>query len=329
MIDNGSTDDLLERIDAWANGRVSVDSSFVCSLATNKPLACITYERAVAENGGDPEQEQWLTTASVDRQLVVIRANENLGFAGGSNLGIRYGLKTGAKYLWLLNNDTVIEHDSLCKLVDFLETNPEYDGVTGQIRYYHTPDYVWNCGGMLKWYGVHRYDYSDATVALTPQQGFKRVDYITGCAALIRASFLKMHGLLTERFFHGEEDFEMALRLRKLGRIVACRYDAIIYHKVSASIKKAANKNIVGVTYIHYLNRFIDLRDFWPRPVWWLWCRLYVLYVVVMLRLRYDIGWRTLRTFSRALLRDASRFDRVDRDTFQRAMRLEFGNPHD
>ena len=116
VCDNGSCDDSLQRIVAWAQGRLSTPDAKAKSLSKHltgpsveKPLAYAVYNRQQAEQGGDLNH---------DPSLVLIRSDENLGFAGGNNLGMTYALKRGdLDYVWLLNNDTVVDQGALQALV--------------------------------------------------------------------------------------------------------------------------------------------------------------------------------------------------------------------
>lgn len=325
VVDNGSRDNSCDRIRDWARGNSAVRSSHLARHHCRKPITVVVYDRSVAEGGGDPRSEQSLEQLSAPDKLVLIQSEENLGFAGGCNVAIRYALAAGTDYVWLLNNDAVPEPAALGRLVDFLQSHPGYQGVTGQIRLYDDPSVIWNCGGTLTWYGSRRYHYATAPAAAAPQQGFRRVTFVTGCAALFRASLFKQVGMLSNRFFFGEEDFELCLRLKRRGYRLACRYDAIVYHKVGASIDAASQGKVVGKAYLYYLNRFIDLRGYWPRAVWLIWRSLYLMYIIPMLRLKHKIPWHTLWLLRKSLLKNSKDLQEVDRHTFQRVLnsRLE------
>ena len=278
VIDNGSSDDSVARIGAWAAAHA--------------------------------------TELSVD----LVEAGENLGFAAGSNLGLRHALEARAQYVFLLNNDTVLEADALTRLVEFLDQHPDFDAVTGQIRYFGRP-VVWNCGGDLTWFGSRRYLCGDEPVESTPQTGWRQITFITGCAAMFRASLFREHGLLTERFFFGEEDYELSQRLKRAGCKIACRYDAVIHHKVGSSIDQATPTANLGRYYIYYLNRFIDMRDFYPRPVWWVWRLSSLAVVVPRLRMSRRLSWKGLATLTLRLLVDSSRLQGVSKERFEAARR--------
>ena len=68
----------------------------------------------------------------------------------------------------------------------------------------------------------------------------------------------KDHTLFSEAFFHGEEDFELGLRMKRMRVKMGCYTPSVIYHKVGRSSGSVGEK--IGLTYCYYLNRFINLR---------------------------------------------------------------------
>ena len=59
-------------------------------------------------------------------EVHIIKTKENLGFGRANNLGMRYALDNGCDYVFLLNQDTWIEPDSIAKLVAVAKNHPEY-----------------------------------------------------------------------------------------------------------------------------------------------------------------------------------------------------------
>lgn len=328
LLDNGSTDNSLEQIKAWAVGKNPVKSRFMNYRKDNKKIHIVNYDRDTAENGGIEGLELKLSQLSSSRKLVIVDNKENLGFAAGCNVGIQYALATGVDYIWLLNNDTVLEQNALSYLVDLLETNTEYEGVTGQIRLYDNPSEIWNCGGSLTCYGCRKYHHAGKSISKIPQLGVRKITFITGCAALFRSSIFRDTGLLSERFFFGEEDFELSLRMKKIRYNLACCYQAIIYHKIGKSINSLLEKKEkrLPLINIYYLNRFINMRSHWPFWIWNLWRFAYLLYMAPMLKLRYRFSWRSLWLLCMNILRDSNRLDKVDKGTFETLIR---GNKFD
>lgn len=316
LLDNGSTDDSCARIGEWATGAHTPQD---CP-PPSKPMTVMRYTREEAERGGDLAREATEFHDLPPRQrLILIDNNANLGFAAGNNVGVRFALQRDTEYVLLLNNDTLVDADALTHLVEFLQVHPDYAGVTGQIRYAGR-DAIWNCGGDLTWYGSRRYHYHGVPAAQTPQSGWRRITFMTGCAALLRADLLHEVGLLTERFFFGEEDYEFSLRLRTQNRLLACCYSAIIYHKVGQSIQKRSNQKVLRSTYIYQLSRAIDLRQHWSPLRWLFWRQLSMTYTLPMLWLRYHIPVSKLWLLRRRLLYNSIRLNGVDRYTFEQEM---------
>ncbi len=279
----------------------------------------------IVDNGSEDDSVARIGDWASDRNaaLEVIENGDNLGFAAGCNVGIRHALAAGADYVMLLNNDTVLAPDVVGILVRFLDQHPDYAAVTGQIRYADRP-VIWNCGGDLTWFGSRKYLYGEQPVARVPQSGWRRITFVTGCAALVRASVFREQGLLTERFFFGEEDYDFSRRLRRAHLLIASCLDAVITHRVGSSIDRAAPPVALGRYYVYYLNRFIDMRDHYPRPVWWLWRWASLAYVLPRLKMSRGLSWRAVARLGRKLLRDSSRLDGVSKELFEKATQNDF-----
>jgi GT2 family glycosyltransferase len=305
VVDNGSRDDSVARIEAWAAARAHL----------------VSYTRAEAEAGGRVAEERALREEPSTFAVVLIRADENLGFSAGCNVGIRYAMAAQAEYVLLLNNDTIATPQALSRMVGFLEEHPDYVGVTAQLRLNDRP-LTWNCGGELTWWGGRRYFFFRHPVAATPQTGWRRISFMTGCAAMMRTSAFAQLGPLSERFFFGEEDYELCVRLKRAGERIACCFDAVIYHKLGRSIDRAAAEGNLGRYYILYLSRFIDMRGFYPRPLWLLWRYASLAIVLRRLRRSFSVPWRSLHLLAHRLLHDSTVLDVVSRDRFEAATKL-------
>jgi GT2 family glycosyltransferase len=321
VIDNGSTDDSCERIIEWANKKYS-NSIEIKDYVDKNHIYCVIYNKNTAESGGIKEKEQTLSSIPATKRLILINNEENLGFAGGCNVGIRYAMRISSKYVFLLNNDTVVDNHAVEKMVAFLENNSDYEGVTGQIRYYHEPAKVWNCGGKLMFYGGRRYYYSGSNISKVPQTSFKTITFLTGCAVLFRIRLFEKIGLLSERFFFGEEDFDLCLRMKDNGFKLACANEAIIYHKVGSSIENISSNKTITRIYLHYLNRFINMKSRWPKFQWRIWRFFYFMYICPMLWVRHRITWKELWILRRMLINNSNKLDQVDKNTFEQAMNV-------
>lgn len=250
-------------------------------------------------------------------QGVVYCLKENYGFAKGNNLGIALVeqlTQAGEKpsHYLLLNNDTLVEPDFLEKLETFAREHPQYVALTPQIRYAEPRNKVWNCGGKL-FFGLRKYYYLDQDFTAIKQKEYININLITGCALFAKRELLGSEGLLTNRFFFGEEDFDFSLRMQEEGRKMACVLDSVIYHKLGAS--RDAKKKI-KFTYLHYLSRFIDVRQHWKNPLkYTLWKVVYFPYIVrVFCRAGAGCGQAVALTFG--LARQARKAEGVSKQDF-------------
>lgn len=155
----------------------------------------------------------------------LVENGANLGFSEGNNHGIRHALDTGAEYVMLLNNDTVVDKDFLEPLVD---NAPELGFVSPMIFYADRPDDLWFGVGAIDWrigWPHHVFPVPAEPVIPTP--------IATGCAVLASRHTWEHVGLLDPRFFLYWEDADWTLRVTQAGGQGLVVADSRIWHKVS------------------------------------------------------------------------------------------------
>jgi GT2 family glycosyltransferase len=154
VCDNASTDDSVSHLRAWASGRTEVrpNVSIHPSLRHHseppapKPVSLAEIDRATAESGRGER----------GAKVVLIHNGDNLGFAGGNNVGMRYIAARGdLPITWILNNDTVVAPDSLKKLVRPLADDPGVTGVGATMMEYNAPGEIQAmAGGAFSWWHI-------------------------------------------------------------------------------------------------------------------------------------------------------------------------------
>lgn len=177
------------------------------------------------------------------QSLKIIENKENLGFAGGNNVGIKYALENDADYVLLLNNDTLASETFLSELLAEAEKNKTF-GLFGPKIYFWprtSPERIWFMGGKINWLktkGVHvNYDAKENSPAETGARLIE-TDYITGCGLLIRREVIKKIGTLSDDYFLYYEDTDYCLKARVAGWKCGIVPSARIWHKVSRSAKE-------------------------------------------------------------------------------------------
>jgi len=163
-------------------------------------------------------------------QVQIIGLEKNLGYAGNNNVGIEVALKQGADWVFVLNEDIVLDQKCLEYLV---EVGEEYNqiGIVGPMVYHHDePNIIQSAGGMLGkyWESIHiGKNEIDQGQFHTPRQ----VEWISGCAILVRSTAIKQAGMLDENYFIYWEETEWCIRLSRAGWKIIHVPLAKIWHK--------------------------------------------------------------------------------------------------
>jgi len=246
VCDNGSGDESLQEIKKWVD----------CH-----KVRYAEYQRDKAETGGS------LTSDSV---LTLIRNEENLGFAGGNNVGLRYAMARGdADYCWLLNNDTVVEPDALTHMVNRIQHQPEVGICGSTILLYHDRQRIQALGGghYSRWIGLpwHFGRFTRWGSEINHQRAEAWMNYVEGASMLVSRQFLNEVGLLCEDYFLYFEEADWAIRAE--GRFtLAYAPQSVVYHKVGGTVGTSSNPAKMSYVsdYYNIRNRLLFTRRFYP-----------------------------------------------------------------
>ncbi len=176
-----------------------------------------------------------------ESRLKVVRSDRNLGFAAGCNLGVA---STTSKHVLFLNPDCVLGSDSLRRMVQVLEANPEASMVGGLLT---DPDGTEQGGGrravptpwrsFVRAFGLNRF--ADRWPRLffdfhLHKQPFPdaplEVEAISGALMLVRREAMADVGPLDEGYFLHCEDLDWCMRFRKKGWKILFVPDAPVVH---------------------------------------------------------------------------------------------------
>lgn len=167
---------------------------------------------------------------------IVITSQTNLGFAGGSNLGIKRALRDGADYVLLINPDTLVETQNF--LPEMINTGA--DLTAPLIRYRQNGQIIYDHGGKVEpLFG--RNTHLTSTSKNPPSQS---ADYFTGACLLIKTSVFRKIGFLDPGYFLYYEDADFCLRAAQAGFTQKLCPGAIIFHHLSTTTSKIGSKKI-------------------------------------------------------------------------------------
>lgn len=231
-------------------------------------LACIeslerlsypNYKVVVVDNGSTDDSVERIRKACPS--VPVIESGGNLGFASGCNVGIRHALSRGADYVWLLNNDTVVDASALAAMVERAERDEGVGAVGSLIHYMDHPERVqaWAGGYINFWLGRSR--------LYTMPTEESALDFISGASILIRREALQSVGFLDEDFFMSWEETDFCFRLRSAGWKLAAAPASLVYHKGSASF--LGRSHVLDAYFTQSARRFFRKHGRFPTLSLW------------------------------------------------------------
>ena len=164
-------------------------------------------------------------------EINYIRSDRNLGFAAGTNLGLREALATESEYILIINNDTRADEFMLHELLKALKD--EDVGLTAPVIYYYDdPDKVWSSGGaMNNLFLMPLESHSTKNILDCPTER----TFVSGCCYLLKRELLEQVGLFDERFFLYFEDLDFCKRINETFWKMKVVPAAKLFHKVAQS----------------------------------------------------------------------------------------------
>lgn len=198
-----------------------------------------------------------------------IQNKENFGFSEGNNVGIRLAIEKNADYIWILNNDVIVDPDSLERLVDSVG-KIEKAGILGpKIYYYPEVKKIFSAGAeIIPWSGksvsIGQNEIDDGRY-----NEIKEVGYISGCSLFVSVNMLKEIGLLDKRYFMYYEEADLAIRARRKGWRIIYVPTSRVWHKHASTVKKYSRLSEYYITRNHLLFALKDYPWFFVTSFIW------------------------------------------------------------
>jgi GT2 family glycosyltransferase len=179
--------------------------------------------------------------------IILLNTEKNLGFTGANNLGITKALSLKSDYIWILNNDTVVDPYSLEYLVKTFKDRSV--GIAGSKIYfmkhheYHASRYkeselgkvLWYAGGLIDWnnvYGSHR-GVDEVDIGQYDQD--EETPFVTGCSMLISKECIEVVGGFDNKYFAFLEDVDLCIKAQYAGFKVMYISRSVVWHKNAGS----------------------------------------------------------------------------------------------
>ncbi|WP_008318842.1 glycosyltransferase family 2 protein [Leptolyngbya sp. PCC 6406] len=169
-------------------------------------------------------------------ETIIIRNSANLGFSGGCNAGIDYVINQSYDFVFLLNNDAIVDPEIFRAFILASQQHPEGGAFGAKIYRYDRPGVLLNAGGKWSWrdarylsLGLHQVDDHQTWEAI------QDTDFIPGCSLFIKTEIIQKIGRLNTDYFLLWEDLELGKAVQRLNYRLLIVPQAKIWHKESAS----------------------------------------------------------------------------------------------
>src|SRR5258708_859154 len=229
----------------WNQPKLTIEC--VASLQKLKSDKNQQIEKDIVDKGStDDSVELFRKIKNKKFKLEILKTNQNLGFAGGNNFGMKYAIDHFADYILILNNDTVVDSNLLLELLKPMKD--EKIGITSPKIYfakgfefkktYKKNDLgkvIWYAGGKIDWKNVYGINVGVDEVDKGQHDKTKEIDFATGACFLVNTKALKEVGLFNEKYFMYKEDEELAIRMKKKDWKIIYQPKAKLWHKVAQS----------------------------------------------------------------------------------------------
>lgn len=240
VVDNGSGDDSLAMLRAWARGDLPY-------AAPPGPLARLTMPpvaKPVALVPAGPATR--VPRGASAPRLTLLESPDNLGFAGGNNLGARYLLSDPAiDYVWFVNNDAIVAASAAQALVGTFAADPKIGMVGTTVCHYDRPDIIQARNGarfsVLTGNGHPIDNGKPATGPVDSKRVVDQTGFVTGASLAISRALWNAVGEMSERYFLYYEEIDWATRAKDRFRLGYARA-ARVYHRHGGTIGSAPSR---------------------------------------------------------------------------------------
>jgi GT2 family glycosyltransferase len=216
--------------------------------------------------------------------LKIIRSDTNLGFAGGQNLGIKWGLENGIDYFCVLNNDVLLDENFLVELLGTFEIEKNCGIVSPKIYFakgheFHKDRYkeedlgkvIWYAGGYVDWQNIIASHKGVDEVDRGQFDKLEKTDFASGCSEMIKKEVFEKIGLFDEKYFLYYEDNDLSQRAKKSGFEIYYQPKSILWHINAGSTGGSGselqdyyitrNRLLFGFKYASFKTQFALVRE--------------------------------------------------------------------
>lgn len=171
-----------------------------------------------------------------DNSVIILNNDRNAGYGSGNNIGINYSLAfADCEFIWILNNDTLLEHNALSEIVGYCKKNDDIAICGSKLIYYPSDNEVQGVAGKYHKWTVSTSHIKEVAPAILGTKA-ATFDYVIGASMLIKRHVFDKIETFDPKFFLYFEELDLCMRARNAGFNIGTCEASIVYHKESATI---------------------------------------------------------------------------------------------
>ncbi len=203
-------------------------------LRTLRNISYPNIEIIVVDNNSPSDNPQTIKEEYPEVHLIL--STENIGFAGGNNLGVK---ASKGDYILFINNDTEVPPGFLEPLVEICEKDPSIGMVSPKIKFHWNAELI-QYAGFTK---INPYTIRNSTIGYRQKDSeqYNRISETEaghGAAMMVPRSVILEVGLMTEVYFLYYEEHDWAEMIKRAGYKIVYQPESFILHKESVSTGK-------------------------------------------------------------------------------------------
>lgn len=286
VCDNNSSNDSIEHMISWANGKEKVSFS-MNSIIQNAVLPILKKPVHFACYSETTDSKEQFT-----KLVNFIKISRNKGFAGGMNIGIKAAMRqSDCGYIWCLNNDTVVDRAAMRLMIETIEGTNNIGICSSRTFYYLEPEteqWLIHKTGFNKWLCI------SAKISDEELEKQLMASY-NGASFIVTPNFIRKVGMMEEKYFLYCEEWDWTIRGKKQGFKLAFAPDSIVYHKQGKTTGGTENKKSIIADYYGVRSKILFTRKFYPYCIPTVYLGLLIAIINRIRRKQYKRIWMILK----------------------------------
>ncbi|GDX51730.1 glycosyl transferase [Bacteroidota bacterium] len=231
-------------------------------------------------------------------RITILFNNENNGLAAANNIGMKLAKQLDSKFIWLLNNDVIIDSNALASLVKYFQDSNQNIGVVGsKVLFYDEPEKIQSIGGLFNPYTTKQVHigYNEIDTGQFDNSSVS-ISYPYGASLFIKTEYYDKVGPINEEYFLYFEELDWIKKGNRIGYNSGYCFQSKVFHKQGKSTgKKLFTPRTEFIACLFCRNLLIFYKRHYPLLLPIAWSRLFLNYIKAIYKQNYGEAFVTLR----------------------------------